>query len=211
MGGIVMNYKLQVVNGNITMIKKIIILSLLVCNVVHYSIAQDLNSKVTLQSISSIGLLNGSKGSSVALQTILGGSYQRSFLGIGVGLDYYRYRSIPLFADVRHAFGKGKRNVFLYGDIGYNFDWIESEKQSQSDAYGLMNGYSGGLYYDAGIGYQFGFNKSDALLISAGYTFKKLESEAGSGVCPFIGPCYNNVQTYRYHFSRLVIKAGWRF
>ncbi len=187
------------------MIKNYIFLLFVFCSFQHYGIAQDSGKKLQLQSISSIGLLNGSAGSSLALQTILGGYYQHSFLGVGIGIDYYRYRSIPLFVDMRHEFGKGKRNLFLYGDLGYNYDWVVKEKT------GLTNEFSGGLYYDAGLGYKFGFNKSDALLLSAGYTFKKLQSEVGSGVCPLIGPCYDAIQTYRYYLSRLVIKAGWMF
>ncbi len=193
------------------MIKNYILLLLVFCSIQHYGIAQDSGKKLRLQSISSIGLLNGSAGSSLALQTILGGNYQHSFLGVGVGLDYYRYRSIPLFVDMRHEFGKGKRNLFLYGDIGYNYEWVAKRKKEESFVYTLQHRFDGGLYYDAGIGYKLGFNKSNALLLSAGYTFKKLQSEVGSGVCPLIGPCYDAVQTYRYYLSRLVIKAGWRF
>ncbi len=191
--------------------KKCVILFLLFCSVIYNCTAQHSNKTVRLQSISSIGLLNGSKGTSAALQTILGGSYQNSFLGVGAGLDYYRYRSIPIFIDIRHEFGKSKRSPFLYGDVGYNYDWIEKDDAGQWNSYPLQDRFGGGLYYDAGAGYKFGFNNSDALLISAGYTFKKLKSEIGSGICPVVGPCSNDIQTYRYYFSRLVIKAGWRF
>lgn len=193
------------------MIKRYIIVTLLFCSVIDHSSAQDGNKKLRLQSISSVGLLNGYAGHSLALQTILGANYQHSFVGAGVGVDYYRYRSIPLFIDMRHEFGKSKRNLFLYGDIGYNYEWVAKRKIEESFTYTLQHRFNGGLYYDAGIGYKFGFNKSDALLLSAGYTFKKLQSEVGSGVCPVIGPCYDAVQTYRYYLSRLVIKAGWRF
>jgi hypothetical protein len=191
------------------MIRKYFTLLLLFNCVMQYCSAQDGNKKLRLQSISSVGLLNGYSGPSLALQTILGGYYQHSFLGVGVGLDYYRYRSIPLFVDMRHEFGKGKRSLFLYGDIGYNYECVAKRKMKESFTYTLQHRFYGGSYYDAGLGYKVGFNKSNALLLSAGYTFKKLQSEVGSGVCPFIGPCYNAVQTYRYYLSRLVIKAGW--
>jgi len=197
-------------NNDYVMIRKYFVLLLLFFSAIHFVHGQNLNKKISVQSISSVGLLNGAKGSALALQTMIGAAYRHSFVGLGAGLDYYYYRSVPLFIDVRQEFGKDSRSIFLYGDIGYNYDWVAKGKTDQP-LYTPDARFTGGLYYEGGIGYKFGFNKSDALLISAGYTIKKLKSEVGSGVCPFIGPCYEAIQTYRYNLSRLVIKAGWRF
>lgn len=192
------------------MIRKYCVLLVMFFSAVQFVHGQDQYKKIRVQSVSSVGLLNGGKGSSLALQTIIGAACKHSFVGIGAGLDYYYYRSVPLFVDIRHEFGKGSRSMFLYGDVGYNYDWVAKGKTDQP-FYTPDLKFSGGLYYDGGIGYKFGFNKSDALLISLGYTVKKMKSEVGSGVCPLIGPCYEAIQTYRYNLSRLVIKAGWRF
>jgi hypothetical protein len=193
------------------MIKKYITLILLIASVSQFAGAQDKDKKIRLQSISTIGLLNGGKGASVALQTIIGGAIHHSFLGAGIALDYYRFRSVPVFIDVRQEFGQGEKNVFLYGDIGYNVDWVTDKNKQDANVYSLTSNYKGGLYYDAGIGYKVGFKKSDALVISIGYTFKKIINEAGVGACPFFGPCGDDIQTYKYYLSRMVIKAGWRF
>lgn len=191
--------------------KYIFVLLLLMCCIMHFARAQDSNKKLHLQSISSIGLLNGSKNSSLALQTIIGGSMKHSFLGVGVGLDYYRFRTIPVFADVRHEFGRGKTNMFLYGDIGYNYGWLTEKNKEDAGIYYENTNYKGGLYYDMGIGCKVGFKNSNAFLLSAGYTFKRVENKAGSDVCPLTGPCYGGIETYRYYLSRIIIKAGWRF
>lgn len=193
------------------MSKKYLLL-LLVSFLAHTSRAQDKTGKIHLQTFVNIGLINGSKGSSMSLQTIIGGALQKSFVGLGVGLDYYRFRTVPVFADLRHEFGNDKRSVFLYGDIGYALDWLTDKNREQSNMFSLNDNYKGGLYYDVGIGYKFGFKNSDALILSAGYTFKTLKNELTQpGFCPFVGPCHNENETYRYYLSRLILKAGWRF
>ncbi|MEO5995740.1 MAG: hypothetical protein ABIN89_03465 [Chitinophagaceae bacterium] len=195
------------------MLKKYIILLVLISCVVHLSRAQDKSNKVRLQSVTNIGLLNGSKNSSFALQTILGGAYKNSFLGAGIGIDYYRFRTVPVFADLRHQFGSGPRKFFLYGDIGYNLDWLTDKNKEQENIYSWSstNNFKGGLYYDAGIGYKFALKNSDAFVISTGYTFKKLKNKTPETRCPFLGTCSMEIDTYKYYLSRWVIKAGWSF
>lgn len=191
--------------------KKYIILLILVSGVLHFARAQEWYDELSLQSVSSVGFLNGSRGSSFALQTIFGAAYHNTFAGLGIGIDYYRFRAIPLFADLRHTFGKGKRNMFFYGDIGYSLDWLTEKNRLESNYYSERDNYKGGLYYDAGMGYAISFKKADALLLSAGYSSKKIQNVIGKGICPLVGPCYDDQQTYRYYLSRLSLKAGWRF
>jgi hypothetical protein len=167
-------------------------------------------SQVKFQSVSNIGLLNGSAGTALLLETIAGLSHKNSFAGAGVGLDHYRFRSVPLFIGLRQAFGKGKRNPFIYGNIGYNFDWLTEANEKRYNVFFINNNYSGGIYYDAGAGYSFGFKKADALLLSAGVSYKEIKNESGNG-CPVTGPCTNDFQTYKYKMPRLVFKVGWRF
>ncbi len=130
------------------------LLLLLHCTILTVN-AQTKESKRSLrvQAISSIGLLNGSNGSSPGLQTILGTTFQKSFAGVGVGLDYYRFRTIPVFADFRQYFGNGKRNVFLYADIGYHLDWLTAKDKARA-SFSSKTDYSGGIYYDTGVGYK---------------------------------------------------------
>lgn len=169
-----------------------------------------IHQKLFLRSISNIGLLNGSKSSSISLQTMLGASLRGTFAGVGTGIDYYRFRSIPLFFDLRHEFGKSQRNIFVYGDIGYNYDWL-TEKNKESYNFFATAKYKGGIYYDAGIGYKISFKNRDALLISTGYSVKKIRSEVSAPFCPFAGPCSQETEKYIYTMQRLMIKAGWSF
>lgn len=194
------------------MFKKYTVFILIMAVMVQASMAQAKadKQKIILGSISNIGLINGSNGPSVSLQTILGASFMGSFAGVGAGLDYYRFRSIPLFFDLRHEFGKGHRNIFVYGDIGYNYDWLSDKNKENNYLFSISN-YKGGIYYDAGLGYKISFNRKDALLLSVGYSEKKIENEAGATFCPFAGPCSPDMEKYSYTMRTLIIKAGWRF
>lgn len=176
------------------------------------TIAQNNNSKqkIRLQSISNVGLLEGSDGSFFSLQTILGLQFNKSFSGIGIGIDYYRFRSIPLFIDLRQEFGKGPNAIFAYGDIGYNFDWLTDEDR-QETSFSTSADFKGRLYYDAGVGYKFAFKSTHALLFSLGYTYKKIEvHDMVSSFC-IGGTCPPEKQIYSYSMPRWVVKAGWKF
>ena len=129
-------------------------------------------------SINSIGLLEGEAGSAFQLQTINGVQYKSWFAGAGVGLDYYRFRGVPVFLDIRKMFPLKTNTFFVYGDIGIHAGWL-TEKQKNSNNYvAALTDFNNGLYTDAGAGYQICLGKKGALLISAGYSFKSLRGTA---------------------------------
>ena len=166
--------------------------------------------KTSLRSIHSIGLLNGSKGAGLSLQSILGASLKNSFAGVGLGLDHYSFRSIPLFVDFRQELGRKKQRLFVYGDGGYNFDWLtERQANQQRQMFSSIN-FKGGMYYDAGLGYLVRFDNSNALVFSLGYCYKELKDKVPFTNCS-IGACGVRTDTYTYHMPRVLIKAGWRF
>src|SRR5688572_15049923 len=77
----------------------------------------------------------------------------RFFAGAGSGIDPYRFRSVPVFADLRMNFGKNKSG-FLYSNIGYNFPYDNTKTEDWEDQFRTTNKYSGGFYLDVGIGYR---------------------------------------------------------
>src|ERR1700693_3532063 len=81
-------------------------------------------------SINSVGLLEGETGSAFQLQTINGVNYKSWFAGAGLGLDFYRLRTIPLFADFRKEFGKSSNKIFVYSDVGINFSWVTDQQKT---------------------------------------------------------------------------------
>jgi hypothetical protein len=163
------------------------------------------------QSIFNVGLLEGETGSAFQLETINGAQYKTWYAGIGLGLDYYRFRTIPLFLDMRKEFGRNASRVFIYGDGGISFSWLtDQQKMGYTDAH-----FSNGLYYDLGLGYKALIGKRNALSISLGYSYKNLTEsysayDYGWGYTPGPpGPAPK--EEINYHLNRLSIKMGWMF
>jgi hypothetical protein len=155
---------------------------------------------VRFTSILQAGLLDGDANTSFQMQTINGIRYKSWTTGIGVGLDYYRVRSIPLFIDLRKNILARKETPFLYGDIGMHFSWVKN-----SPDYGWSKAtYNNGLFYEFGGGYRFSIQKERGIVLS--------QKNYGYGACPIIGPCPEVIfERYDYIFRRLSIKAGFIF
>jgi hypothetical protein len=161
-------------------------------------------------SINNLGLLEGQAGSSFQLQTVNGVQYKSWFGGVGVGLDFYRYRTIPLFADLRKEFGHGANKVFLYADLGVSFSWVTDDEKM---AYMPDDHFSNGFYDDFGFGYKMPVGKSNAFLISLGYSYKKIVESYNDGVYFDYPPAggYNHSEQIDSYLNRLNIKVGLAF
>lgn len=162
-------------------------------------------------SINNVGLLEGQAGSAFQLQTINGAQYKSWFAGAGVGLDYYRFRSIPLFIDIRKEFGKRDSKFFVYADAGIIFSW-GNDKQKMT--YASDDKFSNGFYSDAGIGYKIAVGKKNSLMISFGYSFKNLKETYSPSLFSYgirALYVYGQEEENSYSLNRINIKMGWRF
>lgn len=162
-------------------------------------------------SVNNIGLLEGETGSAFQLQTINGAQYKSWFGGAGIGIDYYRYRTIPLFFDLRKEFGKSSNKVFVYTDLGVSFSWLTD---NQKKTYQINDHYSNGFYTDLGLGYTVAIGKNNGLLICLGYSYKKM-TETFTSVYAYnpytdIGQP-DQTEKINYSLNRLSIKLGWAF
>ena len=80
--------------------------------------------KVNFSSQNYVGLLEGEHGSSLQLQTINGVKFNRWFVGLGAGIDWYFRRSVPIFTSVTADFlKKEKRSFYFAANVGINFPW----------------------------------------------------------------------------------------
>ena len=153
------------------------------------------------------GLLEGEKGSAFQLQTVNGVQYKGWFTGIGIGLDYYRIRSVPVFVDLRKNFGSLRKSFFAYLDGGIHYPWITDD---QKDFNGGV--YSNGFYSDIGFGYRITLQGNTSVLLSLGYSYKKTVEKGTPLVsCPFYGPCYSGPQQIVYNLNRISFKLGFIF
>jgi hypothetical protein len=165
------------------------------------------------------GFAHGELGAYGQAQTINGFYHRSWFLGIGTGLDYYRFRSVPLFLSVEKELTPGKNGLFISLDGGVNIPWYK--RTALADEY-LGIGYSKfrvAPYWSAAMGYRFRFSPHgrQALLLSAGYSYKDLkEDQKGEIACGIVGPCWidpngGTPTTFDYRNRRVSVRLGWEF
>ena len=176
------------------------------------SFGQKKSSAYKFHSINNISLINGDNEVSAGLQSINGFQKGNLFAGVGIGLDYYLYRSVPLFADFRYEFGKTKNKFFAYAAGGINFDWVEENYNYDPifiwDRSNGSSEFHNGAYTDIGLGYIVGSKKGGGLVLSLGHAYKSLEKTVS----------YKDWRTqetisdvYNYSLNRIVLKVGWKF
>jgi len=160
----------------------------------------------SFSSIEQIGLLRGPYSSYFQAQVINGMRYKTWFTGVGAGLDFYRYKGVPIFLDVRKQFSKGKFTPFLYADAG-----IHLAKMNDNKSQYITIKYKDGFYYDVGLGYKLNLIRKSGLLLSAGYSYKRLVYRQVVDYCPACNPPYPNYYDDSFNLNRLSLKMGWQF
>ena len=134
-----------------------------------------------------VGLLNGQAGNYGQFGTINGASKRSWFLGMGVGMDYYRFRSLPLFLSVTKELMPGKNGFFVSLDAGVNFP-IYHRPDGYYDNSFSSSRFLPGLYWSTGLGYKIKLpadrNKDQALFLSVGYSYKELKEDAKTYPAP---------------------------
>ena len=162
------------------------------------------------------GSLFGQSGSKPALtiSTINGVKIKQWFTGVGVGIDYYgAKRSIPLFAAVQKSISPKVNSFFLYGNAGYNLPWLQDQEKMKNV---VDYKQTGGLFYDAGIGYQFKISKFNKLGLSVGYSFKEVTEKYNYQYIYYCLTCQSDIgipplQTNNYKFRTVAVKINWWF
>ena len=157
------------------------------------------------QTMLNAGVMEGQSGGDFFIQSVNGFQYKGWFAGIGAGLDYYKFRSIPLFLDIRKDILRKNVSPFIYADGGISFPWSKD-----NETYFWEAEMSRGLYYDAGIGINFAAGKKQGLQASLGYSYKYTKETATWPMQCLTFPCPQYKQSRSYDLSRLALKIGWR-
>jgi hypothetical protein len=166
-------------------------------------------SSMKFSSVNQAGLLNGDNGESFSLQTINGITVNKWFAGLGIGIDYYLQRTIPLFADVRRDITSGKNSLFVYGDGGISLPYLTSQQKIIA---GWPTTYNHGPCYGVGAGWKLKGKSERSWLLSAGYAYKQLKEtvtktiRGGPGI--FAAPGASEYYDNRYR--RIVINVGFQ-
>jgi hypothetical protein len=182
--------------------KKIILLTIVGFVMAGAASGQD---KLGFRSTEWAGLGSGQVGNALQLQTVNGVYRGPWFVGAGVGLDWYRLLSMPLFLSVTREISFGKREgLFLFANGGTNIPLRNTLIPAYPYDAPSDNKWHPALYLNAGFGYEWklGEHTDKAILVSVGYVEKKL-TETNSGItCPYCqlpGPIMAS-QQIRYEF-----------
>jgi hypothetical protein len=177
-------------------------------------LAQAPKTKTSYYLITQGALLNGDHSASAQVQ--LAGGFEKNnwAFGLGAAIDYYKIRTVPVFADARFFFGKDKA-IFSYADLGYDMVW---PLETQYRNYWTLGGpyqrsdFRNGFYTDLGIGYALK-RKNKGVIISLGYSMKTI-TEKYNEVVYSPTPPYSGTNTERravYELNRISLKLGYSF
>ncbi len=167
-------------------------------------------NKIKFSTTNQVGLLNGGGGASYSLQTINGIALGKWGVGVGVGIDNYINRSIPVFLQITRDLTVTNNRPFIYGGAGLNYTWLTDVDRQQK---GLSYSTTPGLIADAGLGYKIKLNGGTALLFSAGYSYKQsketVESWRWLPWQPIVGGNPEaQFDQLNSQYRRIVIKVG---
>ena len=164
------------------------------------------NEKNKFHSINLVGIVGGESEVNSLFQTINGINFSNWYSGIGIGVDNYQYKTMPLFFDGRRSFGEKKKG-FVYLDLGYNFP-LKNKPGKEIGYYNTYN-FKGGLYTDFGIGFKTKFIKKSSLLFSLGNSYKQLQTKIG--IMPACLECQTYLYNYKFGYGRIILKTGVEF
>jgi hypothetical protein len=168
-------------------------------------------AKLKYRSQNFVGLVEGEAKASFQLQTIHGVQYRTWYGALGAGLDYYLYRSVPVFLTINKDLVIKDRTFYVSGDVGTNYPWVQ---QTQMSIWGSPStgDFSEGLYWAGGLGYKAFFkNKSDAIVINLGYSYKHLRQKITYPSFCTDGPCGTTSEKFNYQLNRVSFRLGWQF
>lgn len=171
-------------------------------------LAQEKRSKMQWRSIASAGLIAGRTGNEPMFQLSGGLKFHKFYTGIGTGYDGYKFKSFPIFIDLRCSPGKNQQ-LFFYGLGGYHFTEKNVDKEEWLK---VSDRLKGGFYADAGLGYFVAAGKRSRFAMSAGLTYKNLSRvKLFAPVTCITGDCENDVFKLRHKLGRLTAKLSWEF
>ena len=151
------------------------------------------------------GIVKGNYESSQLFTLTNGIAYKNAMAGIGVGIDYYLFRSIPLFADVRKSFGNHRVQPFINAVAGIN---ITYPAKDQKTAYFWYNDadFKNGFFVKAAAGASIKMDKKFRVAVSAGYSYKTNKVAYGTAYSPT--DIIVNANTDIYRLNRWILTAG---
>ncbi len=191
--------------------KTIIILLLVVLPVVLTAQSNKQKEKIHYTSSYRLGIIAGKAYTTFTAQIIQGIRYKNFQTGIGVSLDPYGFRTIPVFGHFSYALHPEKSSVYVYGDAGMSIPWNNGALPEKYDnsTHDEWHKLFPGFYGEAGIGYNMVFNKKrNAVTINSGYSYKRFKYDEHVYI-------WNGFETaqqkdrYIFDYRRLTFRLGF--
>ena len=164
--------------------------------------------KRALGSQVSAGIAEGQYGTAFHIETVNGLRGKTWFNGIGAGIDYYYFRSVPLYFSSTKYLSASNHSFYLQGNAGLNFAWEEERMNTWNE---VSSDFKPGLFWNGSIGWATGLDRKNSFLFGLGYSYKFLKEIKEVAVFCVNPPCENSIETYRYSLRRLSLKLGWQF
>jgi hypothetical protein len=153
------------------------------------------------------GILKGSNPANGFVFTTHGITYNQYTFSIGSGIDFYTFRSIPLFVDVKRRFSNKAIVPFVQASAGINFTSSNSTDAKMIYQYAGGGHFNNSFFGKAGGGLIFREQKKLKVSLSAGYSYKastyKYQAFNGTPWVWQVVPVKD-----MYHFNRWYIGAG---
>jgi len=173
----------------------------------QHTITQNKPATVRFQSLNSVGVQWGEKTAGHILYSANGIHYKGWFAGVGTGIDYYQFRSIPLVLDIRKKILAKENTPFAYAAAGRHITWQTKEAKA-SNRFDL----EGTWYYDLGAGYQLPLNDKLKMIFTLGVSEKKVIEEYNAMPWSSVWPLPPQALQKREHqFRRIAFKIGLGF
>ena len=178
---------------------------------VPFALIAQQKGKIKYYASYQFGIMVGKAYTTINAEMIQGIQYKNYQAGIGVALDPYGFRTVPVFGHVGYVLHPGKNSAYVYADGGVSIPWntgaIPEKNPSTKEEWHKL--YSG-LYTEAGIGYSIAINKKNAVTLSGGYSYKKFRYT--ESVQAWDGDIIiQQKDWYIFNYSRLSFRVGFSF
>ncbi len=156
-----------------------------------------------------LGLVNGGSGAHGFLHTSHGIGRGNWTLQLGTGIDYYRFRTIPVFLDLKKQFGKKSTRVFGMVSGGLSLEWIEAKPYQHNPISSFWLPRTDSRFYNGytarvGAGVIFKAEKKTNFAVSAGWSLKTLtEKYEEWNMMPGPMPPDMIAKTFVYQLNRI--------
>ncbi|HVX49118.1 MAG TPA: hypothetical protein VHB48_03140 [Chitinophagaceae bacterium] len=183
-------------------------LFVLLCALPFFAAAQQGEKSMHLYNITQFGWLMGDNAHTTSIETVTGLSYKRYKAGLGVALDNYGYKSLPVFVDLRYNLSKNTKNILqFYGNGGMNIPLQSGNLPYKYNNGDVWHALHPSFYGEAGVNYVLRLGKLLSVNAGLGYNYKTFKYTEYNYQGDIV--LMRTATSYAYHYSKYVLRVGF--